>query len=289
LLHAAGVERGLNTNSSALDILSWVPDWRNGPKYERLHDLGSHQKLKEFKAGGKAELRSNIKEDGILCFSGFSLDVIKELGPALFSANHEAGEWTVKEMEHLATQYNDFQIQLSTCTHIKDPYPHMTPSQSLHEALQRTIVIDSGWLNRDFSSHEFSSPFLEWEENLKLFLVRPGGPVSSGEDAIYQSLQKMDRITERVKSCCFGRRPFITQKGYIGLCPPNALIEDLIFIVPGLSVPIILKQVNGKEKGSYTNGGSAKSFKLVGECYVHGVMNGEAVSMGLQEEKMDII
>jgi len=36
-------------------------------------------------------------------------------------------------------------------------------------------------------------------------------------------------------------------------------------------------------------GGSIKNFKLVGECYVHGLMNGEAISMGLREEEMVII
>ena len=160
--------------------------------------------------------------DRVLGLFGFSLDVIEELGPLLFSANHEAGEWRVDELSQLATKYNQFQTQLSTSLCNKKPYPHITPSQSLREALQRTIVLNRGWFVWGMSSLEFHSLFSEWEENLKSFLVETSETISNREDAIYQRLQRMDRVTEQVKSCCGGRQLFITQKRYIGLCPPNA-------------------------------------------------------------------
>jgi hypothetical protein len=39
----------------------------------------------------------------------------------------------------------------------------------------------------------------------------------------------------------------------------------------------------------YIDGGSVKNFKLVEGCYVYGVMNDNAILMGLAEEEMYII
>jgi len=35
--------------------------------------------------------------------------------------------------------------------------------------------------------------------------------------------------------------------------------------------------------------GATKRLKLVGECYVHGLMNGEALSMGITQEDLEIM
>jgi len=52
--------------------------------------------------------------------------------------------------------------------------------------------------------------------------------------------------------------------GYLGLGPKSASIGDQIVLLKGGRVPYVLR-----------NAGSNK-FEVVGECYVHGVMQGEA-------------
>lgn len=60
------------------------------------------------------------------------------------------------------------------------------------------------------------------------------------------------------------RRLLVTDNGYIGLGPIKAEKGDHICIIYGCSVPLMLREVDGW-------------FKLIGEVYMHGLMDGEAV------------
>ncbi|KAJ4354369.1 uncharacterized protein N0V89_006104 [Didymosphaeria variabile] len=74
-----------------------------------------------------------------------------------------------------------------------------------------------------------------------------------------------------------GRRPFITRGGYLGLGPKDMRKGDIVVVVSGAEVPLILREV---PEGGY---------KLVGEAYVDGVMDGEVLDMGLEKITLDII
>lgn len=61
------------------------------------------------------------------------------------------------------------------------------------------------------------------------------------------------------------RKPFVTAKGHLGLGPDHAEAGDVIAVLIGCQVPFILrKSVDGK-------------YEIVGEAYVDGIMDGEAV------------
>jgi len=53
-------------------------------------------------------------------------------------------------------------------------------------------------------------------------------------------------------------------KKTVGMCLPSAQLNDVVAVVGGCRHPILLRP-----KGEY--------YELVGEMFVHGVMNGEAV------------
>jgi hypothetical protein len=55
-----------------------------------------------------------------------------------------------------------------------------------------------------------------------------------------------------------------TEKNYLYLAPPDAKVGDNLYILLGGIVPYILRKMSGD------------AFTLVGECYVHGLMKGEA-------------
>ncbi|PMD37306.1 hypothetical protein L207DRAFT_492715 [Hyaloscypha variabilis F] len=61
------------------------------------------------------------------------------------------------------------------------------------------------------------------------------------------------------------RRLLVTDKGYIGVVDHKAQKGDIIVVLYGSSVPLILRPRN--------EGG----FILIGEAYVHGIMQGEAM------------
>ena len=76
-----------------------------------------------------------------------------------------------------------------------------------------------------------------------------------------------------------GRVVFETSVGYVGLGPESLEKNDLVCILYGGHVPYILRPENDY-------------FKLVGESYVHGMMNGEAITMSrdgqLKEQDFEI-
>lgn len=64
---------------------------------------------------------------------------------------------------------------------------------------------------------------------------------------------------------CLGRRLIATSTGLLGLAPAATQTGDLVVVLLGAPVPHILR----KYEDHYT---------LVGECYVHGIMGGEALA-----------
>jgi hypothetical protein len=63
-----------------------------------------------------------------------------------------------------------------------------------------------------------------------------------------------------------GRVFFLTQGGYMGLGPAGMLANDRICVLYGCSVPLVLRKVESH-------------WVLVGECYVHGLMDGLVMDM----------
>ncbi|KAE8417466.1 heterokaryon incompatibility protein-domain-containing protein [Aspergillus pseudocaelatus] len=70
-----------------------------------------------------------------------------------------------------------------------------------------------------------------------------------------------------------GKRQW-TENDLFGLCPEATTLGDFICILYGCSVPVILRQSTR----------DPKCYKVIGECYVHGKMEGEAVE-DCKEEK----
>lgn len=63
-----------------------------------------------------------------------------------------------------------------------------------------------------------------------------------------------------------GYRLFSTQSGYIGIGPPGMQEADVVCVLRRCTTPVLLRRA----------GESDKAFKLVGSCFVLGLMDGEA-------------
>lgn len=72
------------------------------------------------------------------------------------------------------------------------------------------------------------------------------------------------------------RQICITDSGYFGLIPWYSEEGDLVCCLAGGSVPYVLRQSDDGD-----------DFKLIGECYIHGVMQGEALR-GAQLEDLEV-
>jgi hypothetical protein len=74
---------------------------------------------------------------------------------------------------------------------------------------------------------------------------------------------------------CHGRSFFVTRKGYMGLGPAEMQAEQVVVVMLGGRVPFVLRRQENHR------------YQLVGECYTHGFMKGEAVQD--DEDAMEIM
>lgn len=79
--------------------------------------------------------------------------------------------------------------------------------------------------------------------------------------------RSMRAYTERLEFCLPGRTFFITDKGYMGLYSASTRPGDKVFIALRCSNPLVPRPV-GRRHNHYQVGG---------ECFVHGLMNGEGL------------
>ena len=84
-----------------------------------------------------------------------------------------------------------------------------------------------------------------------------------------QEVQEVMEICDSLIAGMRGRRISITKSGHIGSLPEETEIGDLVCILLGCSVPVVLRKQEGVEHG----------YEFVGECYLHGLMDGEAMAM----------
>jgi hypothetical protein len=77
--------------------------------------------------------------------------------------------------------------------------------------------------------------------------------------------EKVLQYLEEMDSQARHRKPFVTEKGYLGLGPVHLQPGDSVAIFGGAAVPFILR-----ERGE-------KKYQLLGEAFVDKIMDGEAV------------
>jgi hypothetical protein len=63
------------------------------------------------------------------------------------------------------------------------------------------------------------------------------------------------------------RRCLVTEHGSVGAAPVETMVSDLVCVLFGCSVPVILRPI-----------ADADEFRFIGECYVNGLMDGEAIA-----------
>ena len=64
------------------------------------------------------------------------------------------------------------------------------------------------------------------------------------------------------------RRLGVTAKRYLGLFPQGAQVGDHVCVFTGACVPFVIRRHETENK-----------YQLIGECYVHGIMDGEVADM----------
>ena len=93
-----------------------------------------------------------------------------------------------------------------------------------------------------------------------------GDLVNTVYDAPYGTIEESQarKCRSALFRTTFRRQLFISQRGYIGLCPAEAREDDLLCIHLGVRVPLVLRK-------------KSEHHVIVGDCYIDGVMDGELI------------
>jgi hypothetical protein len=95
---------------------------------------------------------------------------------------------------------------------------------------------------------------------------------SSKQPRTREDLLRVESWDVPLSNACLGRRFAHTSKGLIGVVPAAAAIGDIITVISHSSVPLVLRYALGNH------------YKLVGECYIHGIMDGKALGQDVEWE-----
>jgi hypothetical protein len=147
-----------------------------------------------------------------------------------------------------------------------DPAPDFSAAtESRYQALYRTLTADIGFksarLKDTFKVVRFSKArqwFREHDVNEDV------DPIAALE------------IVHHIQTQLIGRDVFVTQRGNLVLGPRDAQYGDMVCVLFGGDVPFVL-------------GPESEKFRLLGECDVHGIMDGEAMDMVGKEAYEDLI
>ena len=106
-----------------------------------------------------------------------------------------------------------------------------------------------------------------------------------GDHGSFLSGDFTDDVDAAIKSASIRRTFFITRKGYLGLGPPKTQVGDSLVILLGGQVPFILRKAGTRyfRKSRIVNGYERTCFEVIGDCYAHGIMDGE-VAQGMKPD-----
>ncbi|QSZ33440.1 hypothetical protein DSL72_005008 [Monilinia vaccinii-corymbosi] len=143
--------------------------------------------------------------------------------------------------------------------------PDLPRLQKVYDSTQRLI--------NNLSQHPFNRCLVPGWTQLEQLIQ-----IAAREDLADPEKVELDRgygdFYEAFRVAYAGRRMFGTAKGCWGIAAQtlDPEMRDEVWIVAGSKVPILLRRLEGGGEGD--NGG-VRSRRLVGEAYVHGIMNGE--------------
>jgi hypothetical protein len=151
---------------------------------------------------------------------------------------------------------------LQAYTPIEADKLYLTTAESAYKAFLRTIVMDLAHSYNDQGE----------------VVVHRGGEM---DWRIYDGEDDDQYITKLIKlaigSYYKGRTYGTTEKGYMGVFPAVCRVGDLVVVLATGRVPYVLRPIEGDR------------YTFVGECYVHGIMDGEAMVDGQDLEKFVLV
>jgi hypothetical protein len=256
---------------------SWAVDWSRpsmpNPFWEWRYYLLNKNNLPEPEKGTVQVITKDSFPAVVV--SAVIVDVVSELVKGVEQPGHgQEAKSTLLARERSAWYLESERLIKA----FEDPYPYS--GQELKEAFWRTVVADRSSLLRPaptyFSDCNKAYAALsivrlrEYRSDADMPLRINDFPELRGiyptglreESQFHEWLHAVARAAEN-------RAFMVSENGRMGLVPPHSRKGDKICLIAGAPTPFLLRETMGPGEAKLLS----KGYSLVGECYVHGMMD----------------
>ncbi|KZL67601.1 heterokaryon incompatibility protein [Colletotrichum tofieldiae] len=241
------------------NVPSWAPDWSSAHLPQPLSIpsmfvVRGENKQRAYSALPEftQDLSQAFSTDNRLSLDAFRVDDVVELGNPFPEADDFAED--TARVAALRLWLQEFEAMMPRTNQV------YRTTEEMSEALWRTPIADRAFAY-NWETERASG------ETLSAYRALRAGEVSEGVK--YANIASIKLLR---------RRPFVCANGLIGLGPVGMSLGDSVWTVPGADVPLVFRS------------GPTGSFLVVGEAYVHGIMDGELRHLlpTIEFEKVDL-
>jgi hypothetical protein len=251
---------------------SWAPDWSeriliplaDPPKASNFRFQASRDSQSEFSFSNYSNGPINLTVTGIVVDSvlavGDSVMEIRISDRTIFDHDQDqnfnlALRW-LRDVENLSK-------------HCGNMYGGVSGTK---EAIWRTPIADTE-LTLAGKHQRAAKSLEECHQYCKSGIMRA---VLKGHELQQKRFALAGRYWRLLVTRCSNRKLFVTEKGYLGLGPAAVLTGDIIAVILGLDTPLVLRR------------SGVDGYQIVGEAYVHGIMDGETMKGSPSTERFNI-
>lgn len=248
------------TSDETAVLPSWVPNWELAPQNQHEGNLRvSRERL--YNASNNTLFYLERLTSNTICLKGFFIDFIQAMETSLMPT-------TVWLLQIFYSNWRKMWSRTRAEQNLPEQHMYMDGT-SADTAFRRTVLWDC-----ELGAQEETLNRLTQAEAVSMFEAydyvanqsRKGNLGNKQEPSELPSPLDTQRTAYMV-NCVKERAFFVTATSLIGITQPNVQLGDHIFIVAGNSHPIILRPSK-----KY-----ADTWQVVGECYLHGFMDGLGV------------
>ena len=252
-----------------LSLPSWVPDWATPRQTVSLGYNAKFHKVHQASKEPEMRSRTEITEKGAtLAIMGVIVDTITRVG--MVAEESDLRDVLIPESFTRRFLLEGMNLAMNFC----QPYP--SSPCTLFEAFWHTLVAGKDHSNFAKAPDEFAPIFaLLIDEATGSSPSFPDQPSPSTKRRLtVENLQvRRPARTYRdmqvaMKNAVKRRRLGMTTQRYLGLFPRGTEPGDQVCVFTGCWVPFVIRRHQSRDR-----------YQLVGECYLHGIMNGEIDDM----------
>jgi hypothetical protein len=274
-----------DNKETKLVLPSWVPDWTSPPTFMGIPLMWLDRYNKYNACNGLPVKGALTSSDGVLSIPGVYVDRVARIGSLTPQYDEDCFQraMAVRQWKQMAEDGQDF------CR----PY---VGGGSVKNAFWRTVIADvkckGSGVEISAANRTYDRVGIEDEENFWAAWVLELGDSEGITEEYFEAIcsqgmidmarmgqwiNKSQRMLSNMILTSSGQSFFITEKGYMGNGPWKMMVGDEVHVLRGGKLPLVLHRdpntmvdVNLQEEFGST------IYTLCGQCYLHGIMDGEA-------------